>query len=124
MSQRTSRASHSRYRILFIDDDRALREMLIAAVDPACFHVDVAEGIDVAQTLGDRQKFDLLLCGCGETLAALRGRLHRDLRTIALVPTEAVGDPSMRRRPPGPLELRALLLDLAFDAHDGAGASG
>jgi DNA-binding NtrC family response regulator len=118
MSERNSRvAINGRYRILFVDDDRELRDLLIAAVDPTCFHVDVVEGIDVAKHLAELEPWDIVICGARETLAEIHAfGLDRRIRALALSPT-AAHDPAVRARPKDAVELRALLLDLAFHAH-------
>jgi hypothetical protein len=118
MSPGNSRAARNgRFRILFVDDDRALRELLIAAVDPACFHVDVVEGIDVAKHLAELEPWDIVICGARETLEQIRAfGLDRRMRALALLPAKT-GDPSVRARPKDAVELRGMLLDLASFAH-------
>lgn len=118
MSHRNSRvASNGRFRILFVDDDRALRDTLVAAVDPACFHVDVVESVETAKHLTELEGWDLLLCGERGTLDQVRAiGLDRCVRAIALS-NEKTLDPAVRARPKDAVELRVFLLDLSYRAH-------
>jgi hypothetical protein len=67
------RLPDGRYRVLFIDDDRPLRDLLLVGADSICFHLDVAEGPPAAETLLHRERFDLVVCGTIPTMLALNG---------------------------------------------------
>jgi len=60
-----------RINILYVEDAPALRSLVIAAFDPAHFHVVVAGGSPAAAFLALRQPFDLVVCGCAATARAM-----------------------------------------------------
>lgn len=63
-----------RLHILVIDDERALREILLVALDALRFRIWVAGGAPAALGLVRRTAFDLIVCSRVHTLVAFRAR--------------------------------------------------
>lgn len=67
----SARVSDERIQILYVEDEPALRAIVIAAFDPVRFRVVVAAGSPAAAFLCLRQPFDLVVCGHAQTTRAL-----------------------------------------------------
>jgi DNA-binding NtrC family response regulator len=73
-----------RQRVLVIDDEAALRDSIVAALDPIRFRVIVAAGVPAAATLCHRAAFDLVICSRVSTLACFRSTT-RDVPEIPVL---------------------------------------
>ncbi len=60
-----------RTRVLYVEDAPDLRALILAALDVNCFRVVVAPGVDAAQFLASRERFDAVLCGHATTARSL-----------------------------------------------------
>jgi len=104
--------------LLLVDDDRELRDLVIGAVDPVRFHVELAEGVPAAKLLAQRHRFHMLVCGRVATLAELHDCLMaRGTRGVAFAAKPAVtggrGSTHVAPRPATIAELRQALLEAA-----------
>jgi hypothetical protein len=117
------RSPDARYRILYIDDDRPLRDLLLVGADPICFHLDVAEGTPAAERLLHRAHFDLVVCGTIPTMLALN-ELATSVRTrvvaMAVEPFMIGGRGSFLvvPRPKTAPDLRDALFELLRDVRE------
>jgi len=60
-----------RLRVLYVEDLSELRSLVVSALDAARFQVIVAAGIDAAQFLASRERFDAIVCGKASTARAV-----------------------------------------------------
>jgi hypothetical protein len=57
--------------VLYVEDLRELRSLVVSALDAVRFQVVVAAGIDAAQFLASRERFDAVVCGKASTARAV-----------------------------------------------------
>ena len=60
-----------RLKILYVEDSQNLRALITTAFDAVRFRVVVAAGIDAAQFLASRERFDAVICGKASTARAV-----------------------------------------------------
>jgi hypothetical protein len=57
--------------VLYVEDLTELRALIVSALDVVRFQVVVAAGVDAAQFLASRERFDAVVCGKASTARAV-----------------------------------------------------
>lgn len=98
--------------VLIVDDDLALRDALLGALDSFRFHLRLAEGVPSAARLAARYHVDVVACGRMETAAALYERLSLARLRFVVFSDEGASDPQRRIEVVTPARFAATLLQL------------